>query len=35
MAAYRTIVVGTDGSSTSFAAVDRAAGIDVLIVHTT
>ena len=25
MAAYRTVVVGTDGSSTSFAAVDRAA----------
>ncbi|MEQ3553547.1 universal stress protein [Pseudonocardia nematodicida] len=27
MPAYRTIVVGTDGSSTSFAAVERAAGV--------
>ena len=27
MAAYRTVVVGTDGSSTSFAAVDRAAAV--------
>ncbi|SFN62809.1 Nucleotide-binding universal stress protein, UspA family [Pseudonocardia ammonioxydans] len=27
MSAYRTIVVGTDGSSTSFAAVERAAGV--------
>ncbi|GAY12501.1 universal stress protein [Pseudonocardia sp. N23] len=27
MPAYRTIVVGTDGSATSFAAVDRAAGV--------
>lgn len=27
MAAYRTIVVGTDGSDTSFLAVDRAAAI--------
>lgn len=27
MPAYKTIVVGTDGSSTSFAAVDRAAGV--------
>jgi nucleotide-binding universal stress UspA family protein len=27
MPAYRTIVVGTDGSDTSFAAVDRAAGV--------
>ena len=27
MSAYRTIVVGTDGSATSFAAVDRAAAV--------
>src|SRR5919204_102330 len=27
MSAYRTIVVGTDGSSTSLAAVDRAAAV--------
>lgn len=27
MAAYRTVVVGTDGSDSSFAAVDRAAGV--------
>ena len=27
MSAYRTIVVGTDGSDTSFAAVDRAAAV--------
>ncbi|MEU3273032.1 universal stress protein [Saccharomonospora sp. NPDC006951] len=27
MAAYRTVVVGTDGSDTSFAAVDRAASV--------
>ena len=27
MPAYRTIVVGTDGSATSFAAVDRAAAV--------
>jgi nucleotide-binding universal stress UspA family protein len=27
MSAYRTIVVGTDGSATSFAAVDRAATV--------
>lgn len=27
MPAYQTIVVGTDGSATSFAAVDRAAGV--------
>lgn len=27
MSAYRTIVVGTDGSATSFAAVERAAGV--------
>jgi nucleotide-binding universal stress UspA family protein len=27
MAAYQTIVVGTDGSDSSFAAVDRAAGV--------
>lgn len=27
MPAYRTIVVGTDGSATSFAAVERAAGV--------
>lgn len=27
MPAYQTIVVGTDGSSTSFAAVERAAGV--------
>lgn len=27
MSAYKTIVVGTDGSSTSFAAVERAAGV--------
>ncbi|WP_224390043.1 universal stress protein [Pseudonocardia sp. ICBG1293] len=27
MSAYQTIVVGTDGSSTSFAAVERAAGV--------
>ncbi len=27
MGAYQTIVVGTDGSDTSFAAVDRAAGL--------
>lgn len=27
MPAYKTIVVGTDGSSTSFAAVERAAGV--------
>jgi nucleotide-binding universal stress UspA family protein len=27
MAAYRTVVVGTDGSETSFNAVDRAAGL--------
>jgi nucleotide-binding universal stress UspA family protein len=33
MPAYRNIVVGTDGSSTSPTTVDRAA--EVLIVHTT
>ncbi|MET0189247.1 MAG: universal stress protein [Pseudonocardia sediminis] len=27
MPAYRTVVVGTDGSATSYAAVDRAAGV--------
>ncbi|WP_033291908.1 universal stress protein [Amycolatopsis jejuensis] len=27
MAVYRTVVVGTDGSDSSFAAVDRAAGV--------
>ncbi|MFC3453967.1 universal stress protein [Amycolatopsis speibonae] len=27
MAAYRTVVVGTDGSDSSFAAVDKAAGV--------
>lgn len=27
MAAYQTVVVGTDGSDSSFAAVDRAAGV--------
>ncbi|MEU3625797.1 universal stress protein [Amycolatopsis coloradensis] len=27
MAAYRTVVVGTDGSNSSFAAVDRAASV--------
>jgi nucleotide-binding universal stress UspA family protein len=27
MAAYQTVVVGTDGSESSFAAVDRAAGV--------
>ncbi|SDX59844.1 Nucleotide-binding universal stress protein, UspA family [Amycolatopsis xylanica] len=27
MPAYQTVVVGTDGSETSFAAVDRAAGV--------
>ncbi len=27
MPAYRTVIVGTDGSATSFAAVDRAAGV--------
>ncbi|MBW0104678.1 universal stress protein [Pseudonocardia sp. KRD291] len=27
MPAYRTVVVGTDGSATSFAAVERAAGV--------
>lgn len=27
MGAYKTVVVGTDGSATSFAAVDRAAGV--------
>src|ERR687891_1062463 len=27
MSAYRTIVVGTDGSATSFGAVDRAAAV--------
>jgi hypothetical protein len=32
MSGYKTVVVGTDGSKTSFRAVDP---IDVLIVHTT